>query len=137
SPSRRARWRSTLWSSAVAEGQGEELLRRLADGVLWITINRPDAGNALTQPMRDQIPQWMDEASGDPAVRVVVVTAAGDRYFCTGADLRAGGRQPPRPEGAPERIMGDVARTIQRGWQRLVSSILDCEKPVIAGVNGP
>lgn len=114
-----------------------DLERKLEGGVLWITINRPDAGNALTHDMRDQIPQWMDEASADPNVRVVVLTGAGERYFCTGADLRSGKREPPpKPEGAPDRIMGDVARTIQRGWQRIVSSILDCEKPVIAGVNG-
>ncbi|MBV8304800.1 MAG: enoyl-CoA hydratase/isomerase family protein, partial [Acidimicrobiia bacterium] len=43
---------------------------------------------------------------------------------------------PPKPEGAPERIVGDAARVIRTGWQRLVASIIDCEKPVIAGVNG-
>ena len=43
---------------------------------------------------------------------------------------------PPRPEGAPEQAMGDIARLIGRGWQRLVASVVDCEKPVIAAVNG-
>ena len=42
----------------------------------------------------------------------------------------------PRPAGAPERTLGDVGRMIKRGAQRLVTSILDCEKPVIAAVNG-
>jgi len=66
-----------------------------------------------------------------------VLTGAGDRHFCTGAGL--GGPQnptPPRPEGAPDRALGDIARMIRRGWQRLIASILDCEKPVIASVNG-
>jgi len=67
----------------------------------------------------------------------VVITAAGDRAFCTGADLRGGRPAPrPKPEDAPEGVMGDGARTIRNGWQRLVGAILDCEKPVIAGVNG-
>jgi 2-(1,2-epoxy-1,2-dihydrophenyl)acetyl-CoA isomerase len=68
---------------------------------------------------------------------VVVITAAGDRAFCTGADLR-GGRLPPRPkpDEAPAAVVGDGSRMIRDGWQRLVTSILDCEKPVIAGVNG-
>ena len=115
---------------------GEDMLRRVEDGVCWITLNRPDAGNALTTPMRDGIGDWMIEASADPAVRVVVIAGTGERGFCTGADLR-GPRPagPEKPEGAPERMVGDVARTIQRGWQRLVASILDCEKPVIASVN--
>jgi 2-(1,2-epoxy-1,2-dihydrophenyl)acetyl-CoA isomerase len=124
---------SDPWAE-IAEG---DLLRRLADGVLWITLNRPEAGNAMTAAMRDTISAWVDDASGDLAVRAVVITAAGDRAFCTGADLRGGRPAPrPRPEGAPDNAVGDGARTIRNGWQRLVGSILDCEKPVVAGVNG-
>ena len=66
----------------------------------------------------------------------MVLTATGDG-FCTGADLRAGRRPaPPRPEGAPDRIMGDASRMIRRGAQRLISAVLDCEKPVVGAVNG-
>ncbi len=116
---------------------GDDLTRRIENGICWITLNRPDAGNALTQYMRDQIAEWVCDASGDLFVRVVVITGAGDKAFCTGADLRGGLRPPrPKPEGAPESIVGDGSRTIRDGWQALVTSILDCEKPVIAGVNG-
>ncbi len=116
---------------------GDDLTRRIEHGVCWITLNRPDAGNALTQYMRDQIAEWVRDASGDLFVRVLVITGAGDRAFCTGADLRGGHRPPrPRPEGAPESVVGEGSRTIRDGWQALVTSILDCEKPVIAGVNG-
>src|SRR5437763_4335575 len=91
----------------------------------------------MTTPMRDQIGDWMIEASADPWVRVVVLTGAGEKGFGTGAELRSQRRAPPpKPEGAPERIVGDAARIIRTGWQRLVASIIDCEKPVIAGVNG-
>jgi 2-(1,2-epoxy-1,2-dihydrophenyl)acetyl-CoA isomerase len=116
---------------------GTDLLRRVEDGICWITINRPDAGNALTQFMRDRIGEWVRDASSDLFVRAVVITGAGDRAFCTGADLRGGRRTPrPKPEGAPDSVVGDGARVILEGWQTLVTSILDCEKPVIAGVNG-
>jgi 2-(1,2-epoxy-1,2-dihydrophenyl)acetyl-CoA isomerase len=116
---------------------GDDVTRRIEDGICWITLNRPDAGNAMTQFMRDQIAEWVRDASSDLFVRVVVVTAAGDRAFCTGADLM-GGRHPPRPkpDDAPEVVVGEASRMIRDGWQNLVASIIDCEKPVIAGVNG-
>lgn len=107
------------------------------DGIARITINSPGQGNALAADMRDRLAARFDEASEDLRVRVVVLGAAGDRHFCTGAAL--GGPQrpaPPKPDGAPDRPMGDPARLIRTGWQRLVGSILDCEKPVIAAVNG-
>ena len=106
-------------------------------GVATITIDRADAGNSLTASMRDGLSDTFDELSATLGVRAVVLTGAGDRHFCTGAGL--GGPQkptPPRPEAAPERAVGDVARMIKRGWQRLIASILDCEKPVVAAVNG-
>ena len=124
-------------SDTTEDPVGDDLTRRIAGGVCWITLNRPDAGNALTQFMRDRIAEWVRDASADLFVRVVVITAAGDKAFCTGADLR-GGRLPPRPkpDGAPEDVVGEGARMIRDGWQSLVTAILDCEKPVIAGVNG-
>ncbi len=116
---------------------GDDVVRRIQDGVCYITLNRPDAGNAMTQFMRDQVAEWVRDASSDLFVRVVVITATGDRAFCTGADL-TGGRLPPRPKPveAPDTVAGDASRMIRDGWQRLVGSIIDCEKPVIAGVNG-
>jgi 2-(1,2-epoxy-1,2-dihydrophenyl)acetyl-CoA isomerase len=115
----------------------QDVVRRDANGVAWLTLNRPDAGNAMTPAMRDQLAEWLDEISAAYDVRAVVITGTGDKGFCTGADLRAGrAAPPPRPDGAPERIVGDAARMIRNGWQRLVNAVLDCEKPVIAGVNG-
>lgn len=117
---------------------GDDTVRyEVSDGIARLTINAPDAGNSLTADMRDRLADRLDWASADHGVRVVILAAAGDRHFCTGANL--GGPQPPtpaKPEGAPDRVMGDAARMIRRGWQRLIASILDCEKPVIAAVNG-
>jgi len=124
-------------SESTQDPIGDSLIRRIEDGICTITINRPEAGNALTQYMRDQIADWVRQASSDLFVRVVVITAAGDKAFCTGADLRGGQRPPrPKPDDAPETEVGSAARMIREGWQALVTSILDCEKPVIAGVNG-
>lgn len=106
-------------------------------GIARITINAADQGNSLNAAMRDRITDRMEWASADLGVRCVVLGAAGERHFCTGANL--GGPQnptPPKPEGAPDRPMGEAARLIRRGWQRLIGSILDCEKPVVAAVNG-
>ena len=56
----------------MADDVGDDLLRRIEDGTCWITLNRPDAGIAMATPMRDQIGDWMIEASADPWVRVGV-----------------------------------------------------------------
>ncbi|MFF6876904.1 MULTISPECIES: enoyl-CoA hydratase-related protein [unclassified Streptomyces] len=96
--------------------------------VLSLTLNRPEALNALTPDQRDEIVRLLSEASATPAIRAVVITGTG-RGFCAGADLRGA--------GAPgERLAGDVARTLRTGAQRLIAAVLDCEKPVIAAVNG-
>jgi 2-(1,2-epoxy-1,2-dihydrophenyl)acetyl-CoA isomerase len=115
-----------------------DLIRTTVDGgVARITIDRPDAGNSLTAEMRDHLADTFDELSATLGVRAVVLTGTGERHFCTGAGLGGAQRpEPPRPDGSPDRALGDVARLIRRGWQRLVASILDCEKPVIAAVNG-
>ncbi|WP_137994067.1 enoyl-CoA hydratase/isomerase family protein [Streptomyces vilmorinianum] len=109
----------------------EEVLHAVDNGVSWITLNRPEAMNAVTWEQRERIIALLGEATADPDVRAVVVTATG-RGFCAGADLRA---SPPSGDSR-ERIAGDVARMIRLGAQRLVGAVLDCEKPVIAAVNG-
>jgi 2-(1,2-epoxy-1,2-dihydrophenyl)acetyl-CoA isomerase len=113
----------------------DQLTARTDGGVLWLTLNRPEAANAVTPDQRDRLIDLLADASGRVEVRAVVLTATG-KHFCTGADLRHSRPGPARPEGAPERVVGDVARVIQEGAQRLVTAVVDCEKPVIAAVNG-
>lgn len=100
----------------------------IENGVCWITLDRPEAMNAVTWDQRERIIALLAEASGDAEVRAVVITATG-KGFCAGADLRG------TPAGGP-RVAGDVTRTIRLGAQRFIASVLDCEKPVIAAVNG-
>ncbi|GAA2715527.1 MULTISPECIES: enoyl-CoA hydratase-related protein [Streptomyces] len=100
------------------------------NGVVRLTLNRPESLNAITPDLREQLISGFARASADPAVRAVVLTGAG-KGFCAGADLRTGAGAPP-----PERVPGDVARLLREGAQGLVGAVLDCEKPVIAAVNG-
>ncbi|MBL1090186.1 MULTISPECIES: enoyl-CoA hydratase/isomerase family protein [Streptomyces] len=124
------------------------VLHATDNGVSWITLNRPDALNAVTWDQRERLIGLLADASADPDVRAVVITATG-KGFCAGADLRGGTgsgdraeaeragaeRAGAEPAGA-ERTSGDVARMIRRGAQRFIAAVLDCEKPVIAAVNG-
>jgi 2-(1,2-epoxy-1,2-dihydrophenyl)acetyl-CoA isomerase len=113
----------------------EQVRHRSEGGVAWITLDRPEVGNAITPDQRDRVIELLQAASADLATRAVVLTATG-KAFCTGADLRAPRTAVARPEGAPERAGGDISRTIRDGAQRLVAAVMDCEVPVIAAVNG-
>lgn len=114
----------------------EQVQHRVDDrGVAWITLNRPDVKNAISPDQRDRVIALLAEAHADLGIRAVVLGATGDA-FCTGADLRASRPPSPRPDDAPKRAVGEIDRMIREGAQRLVSSILDCGKPVIAAVGG-
>ncbi|WP_043674116.1 enoyl-CoA hydratase/isomerase family protein [Streptomyces xylophagus] len=109
-------------------GPTTEVEHAVAGQVTYLTLNRPETLNALTPDQRDRLITLLAEASADPSVRAVVLTGTG-RGFCAGADLRGS-------TASGERVAGDVARTIRQGAQRLIAAVLDCEKPVIAAVNG-
>jgi 2-(1,2-epoxy-1,2-dihydrophenyl)acetyl-CoA isomerase len=113
----------------------DQLVAREEGGVLWLTLNRPEAANAITPDQRDRVVELLGDASRRLEVRAVVLTGAG-KHFCTGADLRASRPGPERPEGVPDLVVGDVSRTIHEGAQRMITAVLDCEKPVIGAVNG-
>ncbi|MFI1363005.1 enoyl-CoA hydratase/isomerase family protein [Streptomyces griseochromogenes] len=106
----------------------EPVRHEVGDHVSYVTLDRPEALNALTPGDRDRLICLLEEASADADIRAVVLTGTG-RGFCAGADLRGGA-------GGGERVAGDVSRTLRLGAQRLIAAVLDCEKPVIAAVNG-
>ena len=114
----------------------EELTAKLENGVLWLTINRADKGNAIPYYVRDRLTQWFLDGHADLEIRAIVLTGAGERHFCTGADLTV--RQPakPKPEGAPEMVAGTATQMMRVGFQRLMQAMLDCQKPVIVALNG-
>jgi enoyl-CoA hydratase/carnithine racemase len=109
----------------------EDIRTDLADGILTVTLHRPDKLNAFTRRMRDELIDAFGRADMDDAVRVVIVTGAG-RAFCAGADLSAG------------TATFDYARRDDAGLDdhrdgggRVALRIYESRKPVIAAVNGP
>ncbi|WP_436774107.1 enoyl-CoA hydratase/isomerase family protein [Yinghuangia sp. YIM S09857] len=123
-----------------------ELLHRVENGVLWITLNRPKASNAITWDQRETIITLLGEASANEAVRAVVLGAAGEKHFCTGMDLRSSpgtksllADAAPAEDGTPQppaRPTGYASRMMKTGVLRLTTAVLECEKPVIAAING-
>jgi 2-(1,2-epoxy-1,2-dihydrophenyl)acetyl-CoA isomerase len=107
------------------------ILHSDADGIRRITLNRPEAANALRPVDRDRLIELVNEADEDHAIRVVVIAANG-RHFCSGADVTGIARS---NSGDAKRAT-DSMRKIMNGAQRLVAAVLDCGKPVIAVVNG-
>jgi enoyl-CoA hydratase/carnithine racemase len=115
-------------------GEREQIIEQLEDGVLTITLNRPDRLNAWTATMGRELMSAFDRADADDEVRAVVVTGAG-RAFCAGADLERGGETFDwRARSGAEATSADVPR--DNGGQ-LTLRIFESTKPVIAAVNGP
>jgi 2-(1,2-epoxy-1,2-dihydrophenyl)acetyl-CoA isomerase len=110
----------------------EAVLHADSGGIRRIILNRPEAANAVRPQDRDAIIELLVDADADHAVRVVVIEARG-RHFCAGADVKAlaGSRT-----GGEKRVTEGMRR-IMTGAQRLIASVLDCGKPVIAVVQGP
>lgn len=100
----------------------EVLLREQSNGVLTLTLNRPEAINALTTEMLRELSQTLKEAA-NPEVRVVVLRGAG-RGFCSGQDLR---------EFAGQRIS---YKNHLRNYRAVVEGLAGLEKPVIAAIHG-
>lgn len=114
---------------------GGELLHRVEDGVAWIRLNRPDAANTLTPGQRDAIIDLLRDCDESGSVRAIVLGATG-RHFCGGADLRIdrpGLDSAQTPAGT---VTGTVMRVIAYGAHRLVTALQDCQKPVLASVQG-
>src|SRR3954454_16878892 len=94
----------------------------LADQVAWLTINRPEARNALSRAVRDGLWEGFRRFAADADAAVLVLTGAGDKAFCAGGDLKemAGAEMKvPPPDFLPY-----LQRTVKT------------DKPVIAAVNG-
>jgi 2-(1,2-epoxy-1,2-dihydrophenyl)acetyl-CoA isomerase len=97
-------------------------------GVHTITLNRPDRLNAVDPALAADLPRALDAAAAEDAIRVVVITGAG-RGFCSGLDLSS-------PPQLPDSTR--VERLDPYAWVgRWILSMRNCEKPVIAAVNGP
>ena len=118
----------------------------VSDGIFTLTLNRPDRMNAFTGEMMQEMVSAFDIADADDAVRAVIVTGSGDRAFCAGADLGAGGdtfdykkRADRMIYGSPFREDGSVDlshESVRDSGGRLTLRIFNSKKPVIGAING-
>jgi 2-(1,2-epoxy-1,2-dihydrophenyl)acetyl-CoA isomerase len=119
--------------TAATEDKATEamVLHEVRNGIARITLNRPEAANALAPEQRDRLIELFEADSQDPAVRVVILRSTG-RHFCSGADL--GRISKMRADGADH--VGVGTDRILTGALRLIAAILDCRKPVVCAVQG-
>jgi enoyl-CoA hydratase/carnithine racemase len=117
---------------------------RVEDGILTLTLNRPDRLNAFTVEMAHELIDAFERASREDAVRAVVVTGSG-RAFCAGMDLSSEGNvfgldESQRPTNADMRERLDdpaILEGVRDTGGRVTLAIFECKKPVIAAINGP
>ncbi len=124
----------------------ETIKTDMSDGIMTITLHRPDKMNAFTGQMMAEMISAFDTADANDAVRAVIVTGSGDRAFCAGADLSQGtatfdyAKRSDRAENASAvqddgsiNLSHDSARD---SGGRLTLRIFNCKKPVIGAING-
>lgn len=103
------------------------VLYRVADGVAFMTLNRPDVLNSLNQEMRSRLLDLLRTAASDPNVRAILLTGEG-RGFCAGQDLEEAAPTPDQ--------LADVGQIVRLGYSPLVRTIRSIEKPIVCAVNG-
>ena len=102
------------------------VVKTVQDGVAIVTLNRPEAMNSIDPESNEQLLAIWDQVSSDEEVRVVVLTGAGERAFCTGADLKK--TMPPANSAARQ--------VFRAGTRHSNFGTLQTDKPVIAAING-
>ena len=107
----------------------EHILVTETEGIVTITLNRPDKLNAFIGHMRRDLAEALEHAGSDRGVRVVIITGAG-RAFCAGGDVKF------MAELMQRRDSEEFARILGAG-RRVITAIRHMTKPVIAAVNGP
>ena len=107
----------------------EHILVSEAEGILTITLNRPDKLNAFIGHMRRDLAEALEHAGSDRSVRVVIVTGAG-RAFCAGGDVAF------MAELMNRRDAEEFSRILGAG-RRVITAIRQMTKPVIGSINGP
>ncbi|MFH8291119.1 enoyl-CoA hydratase/isomerase family protein [Streptomyces sp. NPDC018059] len=110
----------------------DSVLYEVSDGLATITINRPEAMNAMNTEAKVALREAARSAAEDTAVRAVLLTAAG-RAFCVGQDLKEhiGSLAADREAGT-----GQTMSTVREHYNPIVRTLTGMPKPVVAGVNG-
>ena len=119
------------------------LLYRVEDGILTLTLNRPDKLNSFTVAMANELIVAINHASEDDAVRAIVVTGAG-RAFCAGMDLSSDGNVfglneslEPTLKDMQERLHEtEIEEGVRDTGGQVTLAMYDCKKPIIGAING-
>ncbi|NQY96892.1 MAG: enoyl-CoA hydratase [Henriciella sp.] len=122
----------------------QDILTDLDDGILTITLNRPDRLNAWTGVMEEECREVITQAGTDDAVRCIVITGAG-RGFCAGADMgglqqigdEAGDGDAKPASEAPVRGAASDTEDLEALYPGRFGYLYHCPKPIIAAINGP
>ncbi|MFB7598979.1 enoyl-CoA hydratase/isomerase family protein [Streptomyces sp. NPDC056160] len=111
----------------------DTVLYEVSDALATITLNRPEAMNALDIATKVALRDAAEAAAADEAVRAVLLTAAGDRAFCVGQDLKEhiGLLAADRESGS-----GQTMSTVREHYNPIVRALAGAAKPVVAAVNG-
>ncbi|MGW0080787.1 2-cyclohexenylcarbonyl CoA isomerase [Streptomyces sp. NPDC003393] len=111
----------------------DTVLYEVSDGLATITLNRPEAMNALNIATKAALRDAVRSAADDDGVRAVLLTAAGDRAFCVGQDLKEhiGLLTADREAGS-----GQTMSTVREHYNPIVRALAGARKPVVAAVNG-
>ncbi|GGY73378.1 enoyl-CoA hydratase [Streptomyces geysiriensis] len=111
----------------------DTVLYEVSDGLATITLNRPEAMNALNIETKVALRDAVRSAAADEAVRAVLLTAAGERAFCVGQDLKEhiGLLSADRETGS-----GQTMSTVREHYNPIVRALAGAQKPVVAAVNG-
>jgi 2-(1,2-epoxy-1,2-dihydrophenyl)acetyl-CoA isomerase len=104
------------------------VLSELVDGVLVLTLNRPEVLNSFNRAMAGELRAGLERARTDAAVRAVLLTGAG-RGFCAGQDLQEALHDGDGP-------MPDISEIVRASYNPIIRAIRSLEKPVICAVNG-
>ena len=102
------------------------LLVDIANSVALVTLNRPEAMNALSRELRAELHRTLNALDADPEVKVIVLTGAGDRAFTAGLDLKELGEVPD----------GLKAANATEPSENPAWAVIACRKPVIGAING-
>ena len=111
----------------------ETILYEVADQIATITLNRPAKMNSYTPQMGYEISEAIMQAEGDPAVRVIIMTGAGDRAFCAGADIGGFAKDVNTREGGGR---GEFSGRRTAALPPLPTLMRNLSKPTIAAING-
>ena len=111
----------------------QTLLYHTANGVLTITMNRPDSYNAFNEQMKKELNDAFKEAEKDSAVRCIVLRGAGEKAFCSGQDLK---EYPRQTDGGQEGSKRSLKDSLEKSYNPLIRKIRTIEKPVVAMING-